>query len=152
MWWLLGQDWKNGSELLLRYGYHLRSPKLTMTDGESILNYKENTGSHATPAWEDKKVRLSAHAYCCNFGTRPGINVSIPFSNTMNDLAIKTICSEADIHHAVNVHIHDRLLLEGYYRSEYESFLSDGGEGAQSGYVHPDYLHFASLRKRINMR
>ena len=40
----------------------------------------------------------------------------------------------------------------GQYRSEYEAFLNDGGEGAQSGCVDPDYMHFAFLRKRLHRR
>ena len=40
----------------------------------------------------------------------------------------------------------------GHYRSECEVFLNDGGEGAQSGYVDPDYQHFAFLRKKLNRR
>ena len=82
-------------------------------DGNPVMKYKQNTGTRAAPVWENKTVWLTSHTFRDHFGTRPGINGSIPFSDPQNDPAIQTIRNEADLHHAVNVHIHDRLQLDG---------------------------------------
>ena len=65
MWRLLGQEWKNGSKLLLRYGFHPKNPNLQQheDDGNPVMKYKHNAGTRAAPVWKNKIVWITSHTF-----------------------------------------------------------------------------------------
>ena len=65
MWRLLGQEWKSGSKLLLRYGFHAKILNLQEheDDGNPVMKYKHNSGTRAAPVWREKTVWITSHTF-----------------------------------------------------------------------------------------